>query len=52
MKYLKKFKSRDNPRNIVRRIQIIKSYLKGKSLTAISKEENCTIKTVKKWVDR
>lgn len=33
-------------------MKIIEDYLDGMSLTAISKKEICTIKTVKLWVDR
>ena len=52
MKYQKFFKIHDNPKKIYLRIQIINDYLKGMSLTKIAKEEKCTIKTVKKWIDK
>ena len=51
MKYQKPFRIRDNPAKIYLRVSIIKDFLQGMSLTNISKKENCTIKTVKKWVD-
>ena len=51
MKYQKPFRIRDNPAKIYLRVSIIKDFLQGMSLTDISKKENCTIKTVKKWVD-
>ena len=51
MKYQKLFRIRDNPAKIYLRVSIIKDFLQGMSLTDISKKENCTIKTVKKWVD-
>ena len=51
MKYQKPFLIRDNPAKIYLRVSIIKDFLQGMSLTNISKKENCTIKTVKKWVD-
>ena len=49
MKYQKPFLIRDNPAKIYLRVSIIKDFLQGMSLTNISKKENCTIKTVKKW---
>jgi len=52
MKYQKKFRINDNPKKIHLRIQIVKGYLKGKSLSEIARSENCTIKTAKFWVDR
>ena len=52
MKYQKKFRINDNPKKIHLRIQIVKGYLKGKSLSEIARSENCTIKTAKIWVDR
>ena len=52
MKYQKKFKIRDNPNKIYLRMNIIKDYLDHLSLTEISKKEKCTIKTVRKWVNR
>ena len=51
MKYHKKYNIRDDPRILHRRIQIISKFLQGKTITAIAKEENCTIKTCKKWID-
>ena len=51
MKYQKKFRINDNPKKIHLRIQIVKGYLKGKSLTEIARSENCTAKTAKIWVD-
>ena len=51
MKYQKPIRVHDDPTKIYLRILIIKDFLKGMSLTNISKKENCTIKTVKKWVD-
>ena len=52
MKYKKKFRINDDPKKIHLRIQIVKGYLKGKSLSEIARSENCTIKTAKFWVDR
>jgi len=52
MKYQNSFKIRDNPHKIFLRMNIVKSFLQGMTLTKISKELNCTIKTAKKWVDR
>lgn len=46
MKYHKKFQVRDDPRKLYRRIQIIKEFLKGKTMASIAQEQNCTIKTV------
>lgn len=51
MKYQKLFRIHDNPIKIHLRVQIIKDFLKGMDLTDISRKENCSIKTVKKWVD-
>lgn len=52
MKYPKTFKIRDQPKKIYMRMNIIKEHLKGKKLTEIANLENCSIRTVKKWVDR
>ena len=52
MKYQKPFKIHDNPHKIYLRMKIIDLFKEGLNLTEISKEENCTIKTVKKWVDK
>ena len=52
MKYQKSFQIRDNPHKIFLRMNIIKSFLKGSTLTQISKDLNCTLKTAKKWIDR
>ena len=52
MKYQKKFRINDNPKKIHLRVQIIKGYLNGKSLTEIARSEKCTIKTVRNWVNR
>ena len=52
MKYQKFFKIHDNPKKIYLRIKIINDYLKGMTLTNIAKEEKCTIKTAKKWIDK
>ena len=52
MKYQNSFKIRDNPHKNFLRMNIVKSFLQGMTLTKISKELNCTIKTAKKWVDR
>jgi hypothetical protein len=51
MKYQKPYWIQDNLITIHLRVQIIKDFLKGMNLTDISRKENCTIKTVKKWVD-
>lgn len=52
MKYQKPFKLHDPSQKIFLRIQIINLYKEGNNLTQISKVVECTIKTVKKWVNK
>ena len=52
MKYQKPFKIHDDPKKIYLRMKIIEKYKEGMNLTQISKTEDCTLKTVKKWVDK
>ena len=52
MKYQKFFRVRDNPKKLYIRMKIIEDFLEGKNLTEISNKENCSIKTVKLWIDR
>ena len=52
MKYQKPFKIHDDPNKIYIRMKIIEKNKEGMNLTQIPKTEDCTLKTVKKWVDK